>query len=140
MVHQFAIALIVGAALPGPVAAQTDPYATFLEEVAQGDGGACRRLMVQQRVDNWYGPSVSEAFASVEEIMADITGGPEFRDIGCNRDFRDAFVDCSSIDDPRLAHIVPRGVRAATMPEQIALMRACLDLVTATGEKPGSLR
>ncbi|UWQ95214.1 hypothetical protein K3728_16240 [Rhodobacteraceae bacterium M385] len=136
MVYQFALGLLSAALLAAPVSAQTDPYTGFLEEVAQGDGGACRALSVQHRIENWYGPSVADAFASVEEVMADVTGGPEFAALGCNRAFRHVFLDCSQVDDPTLTHIVPTGVQAATDAERIALMRHCLERAEESGLKP----
>lgn len=136
MVYQFALGLFSAALLAAPVSAQSDLYAGFLEEVAQGDGGACRALTVQHRIENWYGPSVADAFASVEEVMADVTGGPEFAALGCNRAFRDVFLDCSQVNDPNLIHIVPNGIQAATGAERIALIRHCLEWAEESGLKP----
>lgn len=137
MVYQFAVGLALASILVTPVAAQTDPYAAFLDEIGSGDGGACRRLNAQERIDNWNEPPVDQAFAAVEAIMADVEhSGFEFAVLGCNRDFRFVFRACTQTDNPALTHIVPRGIVAATVPERIALMRVCLGQAEDAGLKP----
>ncbi|MBY4894959.1 hypothetical protein KUL25_19545 [Rhodobacteraceae bacterium N5(2021)] len=138
MVYQFAIVALAVAALGAPIAAQQTPYDGFPAEVAEGDGGACRRLVIAQAIARLDGTSPLGAFASVEAIMADILGGPEFEAAGCDPDYRFEVLACASIDDPTLTHIVPRGVVVATVPERIALMRFCLDRAAAGGLKPGA--
>ena len=136
MVYQFVLAGVVAGLCAFPLHAQSEPYGTLLEAVAEGDGGICRRMVVEQMIERWSGPSVADAFASVEEIMADVQGGPDFDAAGCNREYRFQVLDCASVDDPTLSHIVPRGVQAATVPERVALAHACISRVEAAGLQP----
>lgn len=135
MVDQFAkvFATVLLVATPTGAAAQNSPFNNVIMQARQGDGAGCREGIVVHRIQEWYdGPPVLPAFATVEELMAEVTSPIDALEAqGCNPEFLWGFLACareqSSTDGSSADGLVARDSVVFEDRAFETIMMACLD-------------